>query len=141
MSQPEGCSARVVADERLGGWFLIDDEEAIGAANNVLERDVLVARDDGETIVLATHLFVLPQRHRYALFTSDVALAIRLPALAVKLERHFLISEPGCLVQLFDLLVDLAHEGLVSGLPLRRASTRKFYAFMRPRTSVLSDRV
>ena len=112
------CSARVVPHEGLGGWFLIHDEEAIGAANDVLERDVLVARDDGETIVLGAHLFVFLQRHRYALFASDVPLAIRLPALAVKLERHVLISESGCLVQSFDLLVDLAHERLVSRLPL-----------------------
>lgn len=110
--------AGIVVDQGLGSWLLVDDEEAVRVADDVFERCVLVARQDGEAIVLSAHLFVLSEGHHDLLLATDLADSVRTATLAVKLERHVVVRKNRLAVELFDLLVDLTDSRLVACLPL-----------------------
>jgi len=109
-------STRVVRNQRLGGWLLVDDEEAIRAPHDIFESGVLMARHDREAIVLSANLFVFSESNDDALLATDLII-VRTATLAVELECRLIVRKARRLVHLFDFLIDLANERLVACLP------------------------
>src|SRR5918994_1469177 len=93
---------------------LVDDEEAVGPFDHVLDLAVLMAGHYGETIPLTSHPLVLLECHQDAAFASLVP-----PALALELELVLRVRPRGrAFVDRGALVVHGAHQALVAGLSL-----------------------
>ena len=111
-------SARIVGHERLGGRLLIDDDEAVGGSNDVLEGGVLVTRAKSEAIVLGPNVFVFLESHLHKRLTRDV-ISFRTTTFTKEFVRVFgprYRRLLGRLVDLLDPFVDLPDESLVACL-------------------------
>jgi len=133
-------STRVVRNQRLGGWLLVDDEEAIRAPHDIFECCVLMARHDREAIVLSANFFVFSESHEDALVATDLSI-IRTATLAVELQCRLIVRKARRPVQLFDFLVDLANECLVARLPLLTLIHKRVLRRSRPADKGLRDSI